>query len=404
MKLIFINRYFYPDVSATSQILFDLTKELANKGLEIEIICSRLSYENKAILYPKNEVSKGIKVHRVRTTNFGRVGFIGRALDYFSFYIFSTIKLFRIVHNNDLVVAKTDPPLLSVPCALVARYKNAKLINWMQDVFPEVYVNLGYYCPKSIFMLLRALRNWSMRTASANVLLGSLMRKEFLSQGLTADSLCIIENWASESVQRPIELHECHLRKQLQLKDKFVVAYSGNLGRAHDYQTLLGAAKLLADEKEVLFLIIGGGNGYEKLKKETTDKKLNNFVFLSYQKRESLSDVLAAANIHLISLLPSLEGLIVPSKFYGILSSARPSIMIGSQEGEVSTEIRAGRLGGVVDIGDCEGLVKWIRYYKDNPSIAKFDGDRAYGKYFKSFTLDRAVSKWMNLIEKINNE
>ena len=282
MKIVFINRFFYPDFSATSQILYDLTKNLAiaSKELDLEIICSRNSYENKAIAYPKYEVIEGIKVNRVYTTNFGRVGIVGRALDYLSFYLFSAVKLLQLLNKKDLVVAKTDPPLMSVICAVVTKYKGAKLINWMQDVFPEVYLNLGYYCPYLMFRMLRAARNWSMRVADANIVLGVLMKKEFMRQGIRENSLHVIENWANEVVQLPIKARDSLLRKNLQLENKFVIAYSGNLGRAHEYHTLLDAAKLLINEKDFVFLIIGGGVGYEKLKKISIEDKVSNFIFL----------------------------------------------------------------------------------------------------------------------------
>ena len=401
MKIIFVNRYFYPDFSATSQILYDLAKALARHGFEIEIICSRFSYQNREIIYPRHEVIDGVTVHRVRTSNFGRAGFLGRAVDYLSFYFSSAVQLARRLKEKDIVVAKTDPPLLSVICGVVAKYKKATLINWMQDVFPEVYSNLGYYCPKWILWGLKAARNWSMRIADANVVLGHIMKDQFIEQGIGENSLYVIENWANEGARPPVKMQESQLYKELLLQGKFIVAYSGNLGRAHDYQTLLHAAQLLSIEKDILFLVIGGGIGYEKLKENSEKNKIENFLFLPYQKRECLADVLAAANVHLVSLLPELEGLIVPSKFYGILAAGRPTIMIGSVNGELARIIESSELGGVAEVGNAEELVRHIKNLKNNPSIAEAMGERAYNRYQSSYTLERAVNKWINMIGKL---
>src|SRR5207248_2927152 len=118
--------------------------------------------------------------------------------------------------------------------------------------------------------------------------------------------------------------------------DKIVVGYSGNLGTAHETDTLIEAAEILKDRADICFLVIGGGSRLSKLQEEVAVRDLRNFVFQPYQTREQLPTTLTLPDIHWLSLRAEFEGLIVPSKFYGIVAAGRPMILIGSQTGELA--------------------------------------------------------------------
>ncbi len=144
-KIIFINRFFYPDHSATSQMLSDLAFGLVSDchEKEVHIVTSQQRYDDPSAKLIAYEVVKQVHIHRIKTTQFGRKNLIGRTIDYISFYLSAAIKLFQLTKKNDILVAKTDPPLISVVVALIAWIKKAELINWLQDLFPEVAAALG---------------------------------------------------------------------------------------------------------------------------------------------------------------------------------------------------------------------------------------------------------------------
>jgi hypothetical protein len=132
-RLIFVNRFFFPDHSATSQILSDLTFHLAAAGHEVHVIASRQFYDNPDAALSACEIVNGVNVHRVASTRFGRAALPGRALDYLSFYRSVCRRLNKIVRGGDIVVVKTDPPPLSVVLAATTRQRGARLLNWLQD-------------------------------------------------------------------------------------------------------------------------------------------------------------------------------------------------------------------------------------------------------------------------------
>ena len=122
MKLIFVNRFFHPDHSATSQFLGDLAFHMArNPDREVCVVTSRQRYDDPGAGLAARETVHGVAVHRVWTTSLGRGWLPGRALDYLSFYASAGITLSRLAARGDVVVAETDPPLTSVFAGLVAR-------------------------------------------------------------------------------------------------------------------------------------------------------------------------------------------------------------------------------------------------------------------------------------------
>ena len=129
MKVIFINRFFHPDLSATSQMLSDQAFALARNGHQIVVITSRQDYSDNSKRYPAKEEIDGVTVRRVWTSRFGRFTLMGRALDYFSFFVTSAWRLAVLVRPGDVIVAKTDPPMLSLLAYPICTMRGAKLVN-----------------------------------------------------------------------------------------------------------------------------------------------------------------------------------------------------------------------------------------------------------------------------------
>ena len=143
VRIFFVNRFFYPDHSATSQMLTDLAFALADRGHRITVVTSRLRYDDPVARLPGRETVRGVEIIRLATTGFGRAGLAWRAVDYVTFYLAAAWLLLRQVRRGDLVVAKTDPPLLSIVTTPVVRLRGAHPVNWFQDIYPEVVTALG---------------------------------------------------------------------------------------------------------------------------------------------------------------------------------------------------------------------------------------------------------------------
>jgi len=401
VRILFINRYFYPDHSATSQMLSDLAFELAGSGSVVHVIASRLRYDAAEGDLPAAEMIKGVDVHRVWTSRFGRHFLPGRALDYLTFYASAGWCLFRLVQSGDVVVAKTDPPLISVMAAWVVKRRGARLVNWVQDLFPEVAIVLGVKGFNGwLGRFLVRKRNISLQRAYMNVVIGERMRERLLKEGIDEGRLKVIHNWANEEGVRFVSAQEDNpLRQEWGLAGKFVIGYSGNLGRAHEVETLLGAAQQLKDIKDIVFLFIGGGALRKRVEKEAAKRGLINLMFKGYQPRKYLSESLGVADVHVVVLKPQMEGLIVPSKFYGIAAAGRPTLFIGDVGGEIGQILNSGETGFALMAGDVDTFVGHVLNMKDDRKKLLSMGASARQLFEARFSKTRAMSEWRQLLQ-----
>ena len=402
-KYIFVNRFFYPDYSATSQILTDLTLYLSGYEMDIHVVTSRLSYDKLAVKLPVKEKVHNITVHRVWSSNFGRTNIVGRAIDYLTFYLSAILRLLLLVKRDDLLITKTDPPLMSIFTTLIAKIHSAKAINWLQDLFPEVAIHLDVNFLKGrLGRVLIYLRNYSLRKAFSNVVLGEKMRDRLIKEGVSQSKIEIIQNWSVNQQIAPEGDHQ--LRTQWGLDGKFVIGYSGNLGRAHDSQTIINAMLALKDSQEIVFLFIGGGSHYVKVEQACERYNISNAVFKPYQPYSELHLSLAAADVHWLCLQPKLEGLIVPSKFYGIAAAGKPVIFIGDTEGEVATLINDRKMGFVVPFGDSQALLEKFNYLALNRSLCQQMGQNNRKIFEREFDSRFAFHAWKKVLEKVESK
>ncbi len=397
-KFTFINRFFWPDTSATSQLLSDLAFELSSQGHQVTLITSRHLYQHNRQALALHESYRGVEILRVLSTNFGRGHRVGRLVDYLTFYISTLATVLLQVGSDQVVIAKTDPPLLSIPLALIAMLKRFRFINWIQDLFPEVAISAGVPAlDGALGRWLLRWRDWSLLQAQENVVIGREMEILLRTRGAPAKSLRIIWNWSPEI---EVPMRENGLRTEWGLSNRFVVMYSGNLGEAHDHTTILGAMAELSHEPDIFFLFVGGGKKLDILRCEAEQRGLHNILLKPLQPRELLAESLAVGDLHLVSLRPRFDGQIVPSKYYGILNAARPMVFIGSETNEIAREIRREGIGASVRQGDVDGLVAAIRDSKDDPALRARQGAAGRRLFETAYTREASLKAWVCLLER----
>jgi glycosyltransferase involved in cell wall biosynthesis len=402
-RLIFVNRYFFPDHSATSQILSDLAFHLAEAGRDVHVIAGTQIYDDPKASLPHREVINGVNVHRVASTRFGRTALAGRAVDYLSFYRSVRTGLTALASTGDFIIAKTDPPLTSVVALSSARRTGAHLINWLQDIYPETAVELRIPMMRGpVAMTLGALRDRTLRAAIATVVAGDLMGRKVRALGAASERIQIIPNWCNDEEIAPIAPADNSLRQEWDLAGKFVFGYSGNLGRAHEFETVLAAAERLQNDPRFIFLMIGGGKRFDELRKIAEQRRLGGlFRFLPYQDRALLPYSLGVPDAHWLSLDPKLEGLIVPSKFYGIAAAGKPVVVIGDKSGELGRLVQQHQCGFTIVPGDADVLVAALQTMAREPEFVAAMGRQAREMLNAQFTRRHGLAKWDELLARL---
>lgn len=401
MRIIILNQFFYPDHSATSQLMTDLAESLVEKGIGVTAIAGRGRYDGGGKLPARGDY-RGVRIARAWASGFGKRTVAGRLADYLSFYIGATWTLLR-QPRHDIVMALTTPPLIGLVALLVARLRRIRLIALVQDVYPDIAVALGTLKAKSLLTrTLDQLNRLVLRKADRVIVLSECMRQHVVSKIGPEDGtrIDVIHNWADGAQIQPLGEEENPFRADHNLGDAFVVMFSGNWGRVNDFQTVLEAAKLLHKRRDILFLFVGNGGRAGELQSFCNYHRLDNIRTLAYQPREMLRFSLAAADVSLITLAPGLAGLSVPSKTYGIMAAARPILFVGDLSSEIASIINESGCGTVISSGESEKLARLINAWSQDKTPLVEAGRRARMIFEKSFDRSHAVMAYIRTFDK----
>jgi glycosyltransferase involved in cell wall biosynthesis len=404
VTVIFANRYFYPDQSATSRMVSSLAFALARDGLDVAVLTSRQRHDGDTHGLPASQTIDGVRVFRLNTSRFGRLRLAGRLVDYLTFHLLAAIWLTRHARHDDICIICTDPPLLSVTAALPLAFRRARLVNWLMDLFPEVAIDLGVMRSKSVLARISlGLRDWSLHRAALNACPIGSMARYLESRAIAADTLALQHHWSEASEIRPVPREQNQLRRAWGYDGELVVGYSGNFGRAHDFSTVLDAAERLRDRDDIRFLFIGDGKQRGAVEAEVAKRDLTaSVLFKPLQPPDLLAESLSAADVHLVSLLPALERSIIPSKLYGILAAGRPTLFVGDVHGEVASTIAAGHCGLSVSVGEGEKLAAMIADLAAHPEIVASMSANARALFDAGYTREQGVAAWRKLLANLD--
>lgn len=399
-KIVFVNRFYWPDESATGQLLTDLAEHMARNGSDVTVVTSRLHYSAADEKLANSEQHNGVTILRVWTTAYNRSSMFGRLLDLVTFNVFAMLALIRILRSGDLVVAKTDPPFVQLFALVAAWLRRAKLVNWCQDLFPEVaYALMKPSHFPAYRHLLSAARNLALRRADYTVAISKEMRLTLLNQGIHRDRVLVINNWCDQQIT-PIPKEENTLRETWQLQDDFVIGYSGNLGRAHVPESIYRLIEELAGIPKLKMLFIGAGHGMTWLRQRCQDEGFGHVMFQPYQPRQDLSLSLSAPDIHLISLRSGCQKYIAPSKFYGILAAGRPIAFVGDLDSDMAKDIYRSRFGLTLSpsrVSDWRQSMLNLMQNADELSMMAKNARQAFEWRFAPST---SLDAWQRVLEK----
>lgn len=380
-------------------MLTDMANGLAD-DFDITVVTSRALYNDPLARLERRDHQAGVEILRLNTTRMGRDSLLGRLLDYVSFYIRVFLFILRYVGKGDLVVLKTDPPLLSLMNTGAVRLKGGRVINWLQDVFPEVAIELGAFPRCRIFSgPLIGWRNRTLRTASCNIVISKRMRDLFASQNV--NNINVIPNWADGDLIRPLAHTNNPLRAEWNPDSKFLVGYSGNFGRAHAFEEVLEAMTLLKVRPEIHFVLIGEGAGLEQMLETVERRGLSNVSFHPYQPHDTLRQSLGAIDLHLVTLRENMEGLVLPSKIYGVLAAGRPLAFVGEEDGEIASLILENGIGCAIAHGHGAKLAEQIQQLASDPQRLVQMGLQSRKLFDEEYSMKKSIERWKKLIKGI---
>ncbi len=346
MDVLIINQYFYPDISATSQILTDLSIELT-KYFDITVLCGKPTYNPVSTcdikIFKLQDYNK-CKIIRTWNTCFSRKSFLGRITNYLTFMFFGII-LSLFFKKRDLIFTMTDPPFVAFIAYINYKLKRIPYIITLQDIHPDIELHTNLI-KKNIFTNLWIKINKTVFNNSKKIIvLGNTMKNYLINKyNLPFEKIIIIPNYINDETIVPQPKKNKFLQDK-EFKDNFIVMHSGNLGLNQDLHIIIEVANLLSAYKDIVFVLIGDGALKEQLTAKVKSYNLNNVYFLPYQSKEDLSYSLSAADVHLITLAEGLTNYIFPSKLYGIMAVGRPIIACIDEKSDIDQIINEAKCG-----------------------------------------------------------
>jgi glycosyltransferase involved in cell wall biosynthesis len=327
-----LNQCFYPDVVSTAQHLTDLATTLASRGHKVTVIASDRGYDDPTTRFKRREQWNGIDIIRIPAASFGKSSRWRRALNFGSFLLLCSLRLLTL-RRFDVVVALTSPPLISFLAALFVKLKGGGFYFWVMDLNPDEAIAAGWLEQNSVTSrILQRMLNYSLRVASRTIVLDRFMQERVAAKQVDAARIAIVPPWShDDQVVYSADGRE-EFRQRHDLSDKFVVMYSGNHSPCHPLDTLLGAARALKEEPEIVFCFVGGGSEQAKVR----ESGLGNMKCLPYQPLSELSKSLSAADLHVVVMGEKFVGIVHPCKVYNILSIGAPVLYIGPEPSHVT--------------------------------------------------------------------
>ena len=397
MRILILNQYFFPDRSATSQLLTELCEDLA-RDHEVVVVTGRPSYNPVAHTRSQGLISRervgDVQVRRVWSTSFDRSSMLRRLANYGS-YLCTSVLGALTVKKPDVILALTDPPPIGLIGAGTAALRRIPLILIVNDLFPEVAVALGTLRQPLTIAVLRRGARLLYRSASYVVSIGEDMTARLRQLGVPAAKLRTIHYWAVDTAWDSPE-EAVRFRRKMGWEDRFVVMHSGNVGLSQDLDTVLDAAHLLRNEPSILFVITGEGAAKSRLVADAERQQLKNVVFLPFQPKSDLAASLGAADVHLVGLKRGLAGYIVPSKLYGIMAAGKPIIAAVEEGADAARIIQEHQCGMRIDPGDGVALAKAVSTMRTAP--LREMGARGRRALYAQYSLPQASAAYRTLL------
>lgn len=385
MKILLLNQFFWPDSAATSQLLTDLARGLASRGHTVYAISADGGYAISAAGDPPP-----VEIHRVKALPFVR-GKVGRVLSYLSFFLSAAVRGLTLP-KPDLVLTLTTPPLLSLLGTLISTLRGSRHFIWEMDVYPDVAIDLNYFKAGGLAdRLTGLLADLSRRRADGIIALGECMKQRLVRRGLDPRRISVADNWADAEAIQPLPRPGD--------PDQLVLLYSGNLGLAHDLDTLTESMRQLRDDSRFHFLFVGSGGRRQELASFCQTHSLSSVELRPYVQRDSLSESLSAGDIGLVTQREACCGSVVPSKVYGIMAAGRPILFIGPRDATPARIVERFSCGWHVNCNDSGALTALLKYLAVNPAEVAQAGRRARRALLDHYDLPLGVARIIKILD-----
>jgi colanic acid biosynthesis glycosyl transferase WcaI len=397
VRVLLLNLYYPPDTSATAKMAQTVVEALAAKH-DVTVLCGRPSYdptERRPWRLAQTENSGRVRIIRVGSTDYPRVLMKKRVLNYLS-YVFLAVPR-ALFLNCDVILAMTDPPFEGIVGAFVALLRGKPYVYNIRDMYPDMAVGGSIVEPGLLSRVWEKLHRWALRRATRVVVLGEDMRNRILAKSVDPARVVVVRDGTElPSTTTPAVLDPTVIQA-IRGDFRFVLLHAGNLGFYGAWDTLLTAAEQL-NENGVGLVFVGDGAERERL--QTAAEAIPNVRFLPFFPGSKIASVLAAADAHIVTVKRGLEGVVVPSKMYGILAAGKPIVALAPRECDVVSIGEAKDFSVSADPGDPVQFARAVQQLVRDPETVHRMGEAAFAAA-PEYERSHELAKLVKLIEGV---
>jgi colanic acid biosynthesis glycosyl transferase WcaI len=360
-RLWIVSELYYPEESATGYYVTHIAEGLA-ASFPVSVLCSQPTYASRGVKAPWREHRNGVNVRRCWSTTFSKDKLLSRFANVITICVSLFVAALRASRAGDVFLVTTNPPLLPAFISLAAKLRRARCVMLTHDVYPDVLASIGVLRKESFaYRAVSSVGSKIFRSMDMVFVLGRDM--EVLVRGhlgASAVPVQVITNWADTESIVPLPRMTNPLLRDLGLADKFVILYSGNMGRTHSVETIVEAARRLRRHSDIFFLLIGWGAKEGWLKNTVVQEQLDNILVMLPRPRHEIPISLNACDLAIISFVSSMAGISVPSRMYNIMSAGKPLLAATDESSELAMLINEEGAGITVSPEDPQGLAEAI--------------------------------------------
>lgn len=409
MKILRLSPYYYPEITASSNLVNDINETFIKNNASIYIIAPtpcrgvskdmRKKYKKK--LHEQFYEGKLI-IHRFKMFKEG-VNPINRAIRYLLCSInYYFIAVFKYRHVDIINIGST-PPIMGATAAIIKKRIKKPIVYNLQDIFPDSLVGTGMAKRGGVLWKIgRCLENYTYKNVDKIIVPSEDFKLNIMNKGVPINKIEVIYNWIDSNLIVPIEKEKNPLYTELKItRNKFYVVYAGNLGFAQNVIILLKAAQILKYENDIGFLIFGTGGLKHEYEDFAKKNELSNVNFFPLQPLEKVSYVYSLSDASLVACKKGLGGSAMPSKTWSILSTSTPVLCSFDSGGELQTLVQKYNLGLFSEAEDVNGLVNNILTLYHSRDLCQKYGQNGRNFIKENLTREVGTTKYLNVFNTL---
>jgi glycosyltransferase involved in cell wall biosynthesis len=371
-----------------------VAEELA-KSHRVTVIAGRPSYDPDE-RYPwsllRRDVRNGVTVERVGSTTYSRHQMRGRVSNYLSYLALAVPRALSM--RADVVLAMTDPPVAGIAGAFIARLSGTAFVYNIRDLYPDMAIGGEIVPANSWARRWESLHRSALRHATRVIVLGEDMRDRILTKGVAPDRVEVIRDGAHLPESLAAQSHP--IAQDIRSGFRFVAIHAGNLGFYGAWDTLVRAMKLLEGDNTGLVFV---GEGANRDRLELSARESSNVRFLPFRPAAEIPYVMAAGDVHIVTVKRGLEGVVVPSKLFSILAAGRPVLVVAPEQCDTVRIVRANQCGLAADPDDPAAVAAALRKLRSDPALLEGMGRRARETAKKYARVDE-LKRFVGVVEE----